>query len=228
MLHTQASIRAGFGALAAVLLIAGCGGAEFGETVTVPQEKHTPVDEAFLGGKALHFPADKPFNVTDFQRYASGDADATASTEASGKAKCTAHAGAGGSAWSEFELGQVLTQRGTKPFEATVTFNVAYSYRMAGEMSARTGSPDKFGLKVYIMDSNRRVLKRMMLAELDATKGPTAWSGTQAPAFDVTLEPGLAYHLVLAARMDVSGDENRAPAAEIDVKSLTIDVVPKS
>jgi hypothetical protein len=220
--------RVAMAGCAGVLLAAGCGGADFGESVTVPQEKHTQVDDAFGAGRTLRLPAEVPFNVTDAQRFSSGDAAAESSTDASGKARCAARAGAGGKAWAEFQLGHVLANRGAKPFAATVTFNVAYAYRVNGETSSQPATPDKFALKVYVMDSNRRMLKRMMLAELEPSKGPAVWDGTQTPAFDVTFEPGLAYHLVLAARAEVSGDPERSPSAELEVRSLAVDIVPKS
>lgn len=220
--------RVEVGCLVMAMLAVGCsGGADFGESITIPQEQHTKVADAFGAGKALHLPTDMPFNVTDAQRFSQGDATAESAVDGAGKARCSARAGKDGSAWAEFELGQVLSNRGDKPFDTTATFNVTYSYRMAGGVSARSATPDKFVLKVYIMDSNRHV-RRMMLAELDPAKGPTTWTGTQSPAFDVTFEPGLAYHLVLAGRVEVSGDEGRSPSAEIEVKSLEIEIVPKN
>ena len=217
------------GVVVAMLVAAGCsGGHGFGESITVPPEQHTKVGDAFAAGKTLRLPAEVRFNVADVQRFSRGAATAEASADASGTAGCSAKAQADGSAWAEFQLGQVVANRGDQPLAVTVTFNVSYSYRTSGQVSAGGATPDQFALKVYISDSDRRSLKRMMLAELDPAKGPTTWTGTQAPAFDVTLEPGLAYHLVLAGRVEVSGDETRSPAAEIDVQSLEVSIVPKS
>ncbi len=229
MLNMHVVVRGWLGcAVVGLLAAAGCsGGADFGESITVPQERHTKIDEAFGAGKTLRLPADMPFNVTDAQRFSQGGAVAESSADASGKARCSASAQAGGSAWAEMQLGHVLTCAGDTPFEATVTFNVTYRYRMESEGAAGTVTPDKFALKAYIMDSNRRMLKRMMLAELEPAKGPTTWSGTQSPAFDVTFEPGLAYHLVLAGRAEVSGDEDRSPSAEIQVESLELEITPR-
>jgi len=212
----------------ALVWLSGCsGGADFGESLSVPQDRHTKVDDVFGAGKTLRIPADVPFNVTDAQRFSSGQAEAKSSAEAGGKAECSAGAGPDGNAWAEFQLGHVLSHRGDKPYETTVTFSATYGYQMGGELSAGSATPDKFALKVYIMDSNRRVLKRMMLAELDLVKGPTTWTGTQSPAFDLTLEPGLAYHLVMAGRIEVSSDVERSPSAQIQVESLDIEIVPR-
>lgn len=215
-------------AVVGLLAAVGCSGAaDFGESISVPQERQTQIDEAFGAGKTLRLPADIPFNVADAQRFSQGGAVAESSADASGKGRCSASAQADGSAWAELQLGHVLTCAGDKPFEATVTFNVTYCYRMDSQAAAGTATPDKFALKAYIMDSNRRMLKRMMLAELEPAKGPTTWTGTQSPAFDVTFEPGLAYHLVLAGRVEVSGDEDRSPLAEIEVKSLELEIAPR-
>ena len=227
--------RSGLGILAAGVLAAtvsaagGCsGGADFGESITVPQTRHTAVDDILAAGRTLCLPADVPFNVADAQRYAQGDAVAESSADAAGRARCTASAKAGGKAWAELQLGHVLTCRGDQPLEATVTFTVTYGYRTGLQASTGVAAPDTFALKVYIMDSNRRLLKRMMLAELEPAKGPTAWTGTQSPAFDVTFAPGLAYHLVLAGRVGVSGGDDRSASAELEVRSLKLEIMPKS
>ena len=132
--------RSGLEFLAAGVLVAavsaagGCsGGAEFGESIAVPQTRHTAVDDILGEGRALHLPADVPFNVADAQRYAQGDAAVESSADAAGLARCTASAQAGGKAWAEFQLGHVLTCRGDRPLEATVTFTVTYGYRTASQ-----------------------------------------------------------------------------------------------
>ncbi|MFH0980325.1 MAG: hypothetical protein V2A79_02150 [Planctomycetota bacterium] len=212
----------------ALLAAGGCGGAEFGESIMVPQERHTAIDDTFGPGQTLRLPAEAPFNVADAQRFSQGKSTAESSATAAGRARCSAQAGADGKAWAEFQLGHVLTNRTDQPIQATVTFNVTYGYRMNAGMSARAATADKCALKIYIMDSNRRVVKRMLLADLDPAKGPVAWTGTQTPAFDLTLEPRLAYHFVVAGRVELAGDEERSPSAEIELQSLDLKIARKS
>ncbi|MCP4593396.1 MAG: hypothetical protein GY842_21885 [bacterium] len=226
---TLSSNRAIVGWVAFVLLAAtsGCGGgADFGESIVVPAERHARFGDGIRQGKALVLPAEMSFNVTDAQRYSQGDASAEASVEDSGKARCSASAQADGMSWAEFQLGHVFTS-GEQALDATVTFDVTYRYNLSVSEDAGLSPADMFALKVYIRDSRRRVLKRMMLADWEPAKGPTAWSGTQSPSFDVTFEPDVAYHLVLAGRVKVGGDADRSTGAEIGVDSLKLTVAPR-
>lgn len=218
----------GFVCLLLAVAAGGCsGGADFGESISIPQEQHARVGDVLGAGKALRLPADAPFNITDAQRFSKGDAAAEASVDPSGNAACSAKAGADGSAWAEFELGHVLRNHGDQPLDVTVTFNVACAYRGDGQVSTLLAKSNQFALKVFIVDSDRRVLNRMMLAQPNPSRGPTTWTGTETPTFDTTFEPGLAYHLVLAGRVEVAGDDQRSPTAEIEIQSLNIGVIPR-
>ena len=210
------------------MLLLGCGGAaNFGESVTVKPEKHTRLDDPLSAGTVVHLPADHSFNVSDAQRFSTGPAKADSSAEPDGRAVCSATAQSGGTAWAEFQVGHVLDHRGEKPLEATVTFRVNYRYHMDCPAEVPEAEANKFALKAYIRDSNKRVLKRALLANLEPSKGPHEWQGHQISAFDVTFEPGLAYHLVLAGRVEVYGPQERAASSEIEVSSLELDVAPR-
>ncbi len=222
--------RQGWTVLGALVILSATGcsnSADFGKSVTVPKARHTRIDTLFEAGRALRLPDDMPFNLADAQRFSQGDAAAESTADPSGTAGCSASARAGGNAWAEFQLGQVLTNTSDQPFECTVTFNITYGYRTEAGMGTSQATPNMFALKIHIMDSNQRVLKQMMLAELEPAKGPTAWAGTQTPTFDVTFEPHQAYHLVLAARVQVAGSEKGTPSAHAEIKSLGIEVAPR-
>ncbi len=136
-----------------------------------------------------------------------------------------ADASKGGSAVAEFQIGHVLAYDGTSPFPATVTFNVAYYCTLKGYTPQYGDRP--LGLKAYVMDSDRRMLGKIVLAESDPDRVPDRWSGSQSPSFDVTFEPGLAYHLVVAGRVEVSGDDTMGAVATLNMRSLTIQIVPQ-
>ncbi|MCH7526402.1 MAG: hypothetical protein IID39_03100 [Planctomycetes bacterium] len=222
MKNTVSALR--IGALSLVGVIAGgCGDNPFGEDAAVPQSRRQTVNVALVSDQPLRFPADRTFNVIDSQRHSRGAGTASAGASKSGTASCVADATRGGSAWAEFQLGHVLIHTGDRPFDASVTFNVVYDCTFAGDESVQRQS---LGLKAFIMDSNRRVLARVMLADARDDRLPDRWSGSQSPSFDVTFEPGLAYHLVIAGRVEVTGSEATGPTAAIQVRSLDIQITP--
>jgi hypothetical protein len=214
-------------ALACGPLFSGCGGSEFGESVSVPQERHTGVADYFSAGQTVTLPKDAPFNVADAQRGSNGGGTSESHADPAGKASCWASAQKGGDARAEFQLGQVIDNRGSTPLEATVRVRVEYAYSFEGDRLIRDRAPDSFGLKFYIMDSDKRVLNRVKLAELTDALGPKGWSGVQTQTFDVRFAPGLAYHLVLAGRVEVGSTESYPAAGRIDVQSLQIELLPR-
>jgi hypothetical protein len=213
--------------LATCSLLIGCSQGGFGESVSLPQEKHASLLDEFAQGKPLALPAEGSFNLADSQRHSAGAGRADANAAESGQAACTASADAVGTAEAEFQLGHVLDNRGTDPLRINATFDVDYRCRVAGDPEDTTKPADYLGLRVFIRDSNRRVSHELTLTEVTSFAGPSEWSGRQAQSFDVTLEPGLAYYFVLAGRTAVAGTEASSASAEIEVRSLTIELTPR-
>lgn len=209
-------------------ILAGCSeSGNFGESVTVPQEKRTSLQTQFAEGKPLYFPKDGSFNVYDSQRSSTGEATADAAAMESGTAHCKATASGVGTATAEFQLGQVVFSASDKPLEATVAFNIDWAYEVKSDPMDITKPEDRLALKAYVRGSDNRILKKVMLADLKASSGPEAFSGRQTPAFDVTLQPRLAYHLVVAGLVEVTGTEQSGASAQIEVRSLEIELLPK-
>jgi hypothetical protein len=121
----------------------------------------------------------------------------------------------------------VVFSASDEPLEATVAFHIDWAYELKTDPADVSKPDDRLGLKAYVRGSDNRTLKRVMLADLKASSGPEAFSGRQSPAFDVTLQPGLAYHLVVAGLVDVTGTEKSGALAEIEVRSLEIELLPK-
>lgn len=212
---------------AAFALLSACGGGDdFGENVRVPQSKHQSVAAPLESGATLTLPGDKPFNLTDAQRNSRGPGAASSSADPAGSASCAADAFRGGSADAAFQIGHVLNYGAPSPFAARVTFHVTYecslthAYAGAGKL--------ELGLKAYVMDSDHRVIGRVLLASADIDRMPSRWTGSESPSFDVTLQPGTAYHLVVAAQVKAETTEEPGPTATVYVKSLAIDVTPAS
>lgn len=199
---------------------------DFGESVAIPQSIRHSVGPALGPSRAIHLPDDFPFNVVDTQRQSSGQATATSSASSSGRARCSADASTGGSAVAEFQIGHVLTYDATERLAATVTFNVAYRCSIQHDGAAFSAEPVQ--LKVYVMDSQRRILGKAFLTGTAADRLPERWTGSQSHAFDLAIRPDLAYHFIVAGRVQVSGGDTAGPQATIEVQSLDILISPRS
>jgi hypothetical protein len=203
--------------------------------VSVPQARQFRVDGGFSAGGRLSVPGEQALVIADAQRHSTGAARSESAAAGTGEASCSAATDRDGEAWAEFQLGHVLHNDSDTPIEATVNFDVEYEYAVAsGESAAPKAPPAQLALKLYIRDSNKKTLHRLILADQSDRLGAQQFSGTQSPSFDVTLQPHLAYHLVLAGRTQVAVDRAEDAAAPTDpvsariaIKRLGIDVIAK-
>ena len=210
---------------AGVAILTGCGGGnDIGFDVSIPQSRHHRIDRPTGADGSMILPPDRPFNVADAQRRSEGPAIATASAAPDGSASCVADASEGVSAVSSFQVGHVVAYHGSDAFEATVMFDGVYECELDAYEMRYGDAPIR--LKAYVMNSNREVLGEVMLAASDADRLPTRWSGSQAPSFDVTFEPGLAYHLIVAGHVEVSCVDTTGPTASLSVTSVDIRIIP--
>jgi hypothetical protein len=211
------------------IYLAGCGGAgSFGESVRVAPEKRMTLESPFAGGRPMYFPKDRPLNITDAQRSSTGSGAAESWARETGTALCKASADSPGKATAEFQLGQVLDTRSDKPVDVTAVFDLDYQYSVKSDPDDTTKPEDKLALKVYISDSNRHVLKRTILTDLQSASAPDSFAGREKPSFDVTLEPGLAYHFVVAGLVEVSGTEKSGASAGIEIRSFELELLPRN
>ena len=214
---------------AVALLPAGCGGAgSFGEKVRVAPEKQVTLESPFAQGQPMYFPKDRPFNVTDAQRTSSGGGSAESWAKEAGTALCKASADSPGKATAEFQIGQVLDTRSDKPVDVTAVFDLDYQYSVKSDPDDVTKPEDTLALKVYISDSNRHVLKRTVLTDVQSASAPENFAGRQKPSFDVTLEPGVAYHFVVAGLVEVTGTEKSGASAGIEIRSFELELLPRN
>ena len=226
---SSVSARVAVWSCSAVLLggMLGCSSGGFGESVSLPQERHASLVDDFAAGQRLALPQDVPFNLHDSQRSATAAGQAESSAEPAGRANCRALADDVGTATAEFQLGHVLDNRGQGPLNVTARFAVDYACRVEADPDDRSKPADKLGLRVFIRDSDRRVLERSMLTQASDATGSRDWTGRESHAFDVVLEPGLAYYFVLAGRVSVTGTEVSAASAQIDLRSFDLELTPR-
>lgn len=215
----------GWAVLILMVLPGGCGGkSDFGESVTIPQSRYRRLEGPLVAGTPLRLPAGQPFNVTDAQRRSEGPAKASSFAKATGSASCTVDVSEGGAGTAEFQLGHVLAYDADSPFKARITFNVAYECTVADLQPGYGVEP--LGLKAYVLDSDRRMLGKALLVDTAAEGLPTRWTGTASPSFEVTFQPGLAYHFVVAGRVEASASEAPGSVVSVHVASLDIEITP--
>ena len=208
-----------------ILACGGCGGAGgYGEGVSIPQTRQQQLSGAASESVTLSFPTNAEFNVTEAQRHSTGDGRSESFARPDGTAQCQASIDGKGTAWGEFQVGHIIKNDTTKPIETDIRFDCEYEYAVNAKGNG-TFHPEMIGLKMYIQDSNRHVLKRVPLVSNDSPLGASEQSGQQSPTFHLTMEPGLAYQFILAGRVEVSADDSAQDIeARIEVKSFSIEV----
>lgn len=226
-----ANIRIITGCALAVLSMSttvGCGGSGFGESVAVPQEKRTVISGGISPGERVAFPDSKPFNIAESARTSTGVGESHASASDDGTAHCDIKSTGSGSASGEFQLGQVVYNDTDQPLDVSVLFDFDYAFEVLDD-GPKSRLPETIGLKVFVQDSDQIVLHRRTI--LEQGDGLTAWKGAghESPWFNVTLQPRLAYNLVLAGKLAVEPEEDGQPVdAKIDVSGFRIEINARS
>ena len=209
------------------LAVAGCGGGGFGESVAVPQETRTTVSAGMSAGKVVSFPDARAFNIAQAARTSTGNAVAEAEASDQGSASCRIQSDASDSASGEFQLGHVIYNDTAAPLDVSVLFEFDYAFEIL-DRGPESRLPDTVGLKVFVQDSDQTILHRRIL--LEQGDGLTAWKGAgrSSPWFNFTLQPHLAYNLVLAGKVAVEAEEEGKPVeANIEVSNLRVEVSAK-
>ncbi len=202
----------------------GCGGGGFGESIAVPQEKRAIIPGGLSPGERVAFPDDKPFVIAESARISTDQGVATADATEKGNASCEIKSTGSSSASGEFHLGHVIYNDTDKPLDVTVSFDFEYAFEILDDMP-ESRAPDTIGLKLFIQDSDKIVLHRRTI--LEQGDGLTAWkdSGRESPWFNVTLQPRLAYNLVLAGKLAADAEENGKPVeASMNVSGFRIEI----
>lgn len=216
-----------FGGFALTVLLAmltGCGGGGFGESVAVPQENRAVISGGLSPGERVTFPSDKPFIIAESARESTGKGVADADSSDDGSGSCHIKSTANDSASGEFQLGHVVYNDTDQPLDVSVLFDFEYAFEIL-DAGPKSRLPDTVGLKIYVKDSDQVVLHRRTI--LEQGDGLTAWKGAgrESPWFNVTLQPRLAYNLVLAGKLAADAEEDGKPVeAKLSVSGLCIEI----
>lgn len=161
------------------------------------------------------FPGSGTFNLHNAQRFSSGGASAEANVDRAGAARATVSLHETGEGWAEFELGQVIPAGATSsalPVIAAVKLDS--EYELTAKDASNPSPSGKLTLKVVILDSQRRVVKRQTLTEVELGQAAPRGSGRFERTFEFSLEPSLSYQILVAGRVELG-----SPTAAADASS---------
>lgn len=214
--------------LVSLAMLAGCNSAGgYGESVRFKTHDESRADEVLGTGSRLELPSGAKFSITQAQRRSEGAGRAESEVSEEGTARCLAAVDGHGSASAGFQLGHMIFNAEDKPREVTITLDCDFEYSSTNDPTS-PAAPDLIGLKFYVKDSNRIVQRKESLIAPDGTLGAARHSGRQVSTFDVTLEPGLAYQLVLAGEVDIADADERPPLeASITVRKCSVTVADR-
>ncbi|RJP39718.1 MAG: hypothetical protein C4547_03395 [Phycisphaerales bacterium] len=220
-----------------VLLAAGCSEGDFGESLLEPRQTAATASAPSVPAGGVHVPAAAPLTVADSSRFSTGDATAESAAQPSGAAHASASLAGIGDGWSEFTLGHVVAAGRAAAQDVGVTFTVDYDYELQAPESnvAAARLTGQVTFKVVVLDSQRRILRRQVIADAIDDDGSVRNAGREQIEFDLTLAPGRAYHFIIAGRTQMTrqvGNSDAGPtdapaSATLRVTSASIDIVPR-
>lgn len=216
-------------ALTAIALAAGgCGGQTLARRFDLPRDSRVSLAAADSSETILHFPEDKPFNITDKTSTQSpgmtGSAKGASQATPDGTAFCRVEAAQGGEASAEFHLGQCLNNPTDRPRIATATFLCEYDIRAEQTGGDQSPTAGQVALEIYVNQENGRVLRRVPIENSVEDAEPAGGSGRIVKEFQVRLEPDTSYYFVLAGKVSARTDQAGSARLEVEVKRLELTV----
>lgn len=209
----------------------GCGdGGGLNMNVRKPANERPDVDQGTEVAGIRRIPADEGFNLTSFTSGQAGTARGRAESVGADGALCAAEARDGGTAWGEFQLGYCFDNKSRTPLEATVRLRlkVAAATSALSKQSSPgpAASPQqaKSLLAFFIKDTNGLVLRKETLQEADLEKGSQSATRMHDLVYDVCLEPGRGYYLVIGGRTDVEAHTDQTVSCTVSVSEATLEV----
>lgn len=214
-------------AISLAILLAGCGGGmEFGPAARVPQDQRQAIAASAVG-TTVRLPGDRAFNIHLKQSTQNPGADGSARGEAdaqpNGTAMCRAEATNGGASTGEFTLGQAIDMEAEKPLRAHVTLR----YRMAQELTADPFGSESLGsanLTAFVRDSTGVIHPKLSLQAVTTDDAPGRTSRDDVQEFDVDLEPGRSYQIVLRGGVNAKAAAVAKVVASLHVTDVSLEM----
>ncbi|MCC7291661.1 MAG: hypothetical protein IT449_06340 [Phycisphaerales bacterium] len=212
-MRTSLSGRLGTSAL--VLVCSGaCSSSRFGEELLAPPRQSSEASSPTEFLLPASFPGSGGFNLFHAKSSEEGGASATAIVDRTGSARAevTLHETGEGSA--EFELGQIIPAAATSSSSSVVAaVKLDSAYELSANSMADPSPAGKLALKIVILDSQRRVVKRQTLTEVELGQAAPRGAGRFERTFEFTLEPTLSYQILVAGRVELGSPTTTTDAA---------------
>jgi len=211
--------------------VGGCGGDDFGTTVSLPADQRHKLPDALEPGTVIKLPSPTSFNIHDkrWQGTPGPDGKANPSADATpkGTAHCKADGSNGGVSSAEFQLGHCIDNPTDKAVKAEIKMTIDYEHacKAEGEGAKTVGM---YSIKAFVKDTAGRILQTMPLSVHTSDDGQVAWSGKERTVAEVTFQPGLGYYIVLAGRAEASSLAKTSSSASVNVKSFELQIICKS
>ena len=202
-------------AISSLLVLAGCGGGDFGSELTV-RPNPRPLRQA--DGEMIRLPQDEPFSITlGPSREAPGlvgEAEADAHVSEDGNADAMARVENGGSAEAGFQLGHAFQNESDRQLELRVRMRC--EYETAAEATPPRPLPDaKVSLMLYARDGRNRLLRNFNLAQHSTAEGAAASTDRKDIEFTLMLGPLESINIFLAGGVKIETREGHTADGSI-------------
>lgn len=209
----------------------GCGGDDFGTTVSLPAAQRHKLPDTLEPGTVIKLPSATPFNIHDKRWRGTpgpdGKANPSADATPKGTAHCKADGSNGGASSAEFQLGHCIDNPTDKAVRAELKMTIDYEHACKAEgEGAKTVST--YSVKAFVKDTAGTVLQTMPLSVHTSDDGQVDWAGKERTITEITLQPGLGYYIVLAGRAEASSLAKTSSSASVNVKSFELQIICKS
>lgn len=204
----------------------GCGG-QSGFSFREPAGRRPDIDAEWLARGSLSIPADQPFLPPLLQSSQSGsDARGEARPIGDHGAACQSQTKGKGSASGAFLLGYAFDNATGKALDAVISLRLSVRNTAAVELAGPAADAAEAivtAMLDFSVKSTRGLeLKRENLLDSDVSKGPRSSSDSMERIYEVRLEPGMGYYLMLEGRTQASANEDQSASAALEVSDLAI------
>ncbi len=213
-------------ALSLVVQVAGCGG-QSGFSFREPASRRPDIDAEMLTRGSLSIPADQPFLAPLLQSSQSGsNARGEARPIGEHGAACQSQAKGKGHATGEFLLGYAFDNATGKALDAVIKVKLAVKNSAAIEDTAVSEEEASVtGMLDFSVKTTRGLeVKRESLLNSDVARGPRTSSDSMERVYEVRLEPGMGYYLMLEGRTQASANENQTASAALEVSDVSFEI----
>jgi len=209
---------------ALVLLLGGCGGADFGGEIRVPaNQRHVLAADTPAHDQVL-LPGDHTFNIhlkTSSQNpgtdgTARGDSDATPE----GQAFCLAEAADGGTAQAEFKLGHRIEHESKN--RQAVAIQVEFELEQSVEASRQPASDTLAtgDLFLAVLDARKRPIANVPINQTTSDDAVGTSLTTCRFNLPVLFEPDQSYNIILFGKVQATAAYTQQAAARLSVHGL--------